>query len=224
MKHSKRIHALDSDYGVVVRTDDSCRSHGSLPNSIPFIFWRCPTDWISTWPTVSPASVCCGWCWNPSRADAILTESLDESFWTWLARTYPSPPGAAVPPGRSRFGLPQDPASQFQTSRDGLPGRSARQGRALVCLGVIPEVHHPTNSSTVPSASPTISKPRSGRNRHRPRRVTRDISRRPASLGNRRDWRRVETRSWPPPLLSALAGAWQQNLKRGAFVRGHSPR
>ena len=27
---------------------------------------------------------------EPKRADAVLTESLDESFWTWLARTYPA--------------------------------------------------------------------------------------------------------------------------------------
>jgi hypothetical protein len=36
---------------------------------------------------------------EPSHADAILTESLDESFWTWLAKTYPPPPGTVLPPG-----------------------------------------------------------------------------------------------------------------------------
>jgi hypothetical protein len=35
---------------------------------------------------------------EPKRADAVLTESLDESFWTWLAKTYPPVPGAPVTP------------------------------------------------------------------------------------------------------------------------------
>jgi len=37
---------------------------------------------------------------EPKRADAVLTESLDESFWTWLAKTYPPAPGAPPIPGR----------------------------------------------------------------------------------------------------------------------------
>jgi hypothetical protein len=36
---------------------------------------------------------------EPSHTDAILTEPLDESFWTWLAKTYPPVPGTALPPG-----------------------------------------------------------------------------------------------------------------------------
>jgi hypothetical protein len=30
---------------------------------------------------------------EPSTADAVLTESLDDSFWNWLARNYPPVPG-----------------------------------------------------------------------------------------------------------------------------------
>jgi len=36
---------------------------------------------------------------EPNRADAVLTESLDEWFWTWLAKNYPPAPGAPVTPG-----------------------------------------------------------------------------------------------------------------------------
>jgi hypothetical protein len=32
---------------------------------------------------------------DPASADAILTDSLDETFWTWLQRTYP--PAKAAP-------------------------------------------------------------------------------------------------------------------------------
>jgi hypothetical protein len=32
---------------------------------------------------------------EPTSADAVLTDSLDEIFWNWLARTYPGPAGAA---------------------------------------------------------------------------------------------------------------------------------
>jgi hypothetical protein len=31
---------------------------------------------------------------EPTSADAVLTESLDEPFWTWLAHTYPRAAGA----------------------------------------------------------------------------------------------------------------------------------
>ena len=34
---------------------------------------------------------------EPTSADAVLTESLDEPFWGWLARTYPRPAGATTP-------------------------------------------------------------------------------------------------------------------------------
>jgi hypothetical protein len=30
---------------------------------------------------------------DPAAADAVLTESLDDSFWSWLARNYPPVPG-----------------------------------------------------------------------------------------------------------------------------------
>jgi hypothetical protein len=31
---------------------------------------------------------------EPSSADAVLTDSLDETFWNWMARTYPAAAGA----------------------------------------------------------------------------------------------------------------------------------
>lgn len=31
---------------------------------------------------------------DPGSADCILTDSLDDGFWTWLSRSYPSPAGA----------------------------------------------------------------------------------------------------------------------------------
>jgi hypothetical protein len=46
---------------------------------------------------------------EPSRADAILTESLDQPFWTWLARVYPSPPGALGPPSSRGSASRRDP-------------------------------------------------------------------------------------------------------------------
>ena len=38
---------------------------------------------------------------EPSSADAVLTESVDDSFWAWLARTYPPAPGAHAAPDRA---------------------------------------------------------------------------------------------------------------------------
>jgi hypothetical protein len=35
---------------------------------------------------------------EPSSADSVLTESVDDAFWTWLARTYPAAPGARPAP------------------------------------------------------------------------------------------------------------------------------
>ena len=32
---------------------------------------------------------------QPSSADAVLTETLDENFWNWLERTYPASAGAS---------------------------------------------------------------------------------------------------------------------------------
>ena len=55
---------------------------------------------------------------EPARADAILTESLDESFWTWLARTYPSPPGAVAPQGTGRGSA----ARRYPLSNSRQPG------------------------------------------------------------------------------------------------------
>jgi hypothetical protein len=48
---------------------------------------------------------------EPSSADAVLTESLDESFWSWLARTYPPAPGTPAPSGGRGPASAKDPAS-----------------------------------------------------------------------------------------------------------------
>lgn len=41
---------------------------------------------------------------QPSSADAVLTDTLNENFWTWLDRSYNSPAGAApaAPPEYNR--------------------------------------------------------------------------------------------------------------------------
>ncbi len=45
---------------------------------------------------------------EPSSADAVLTESVDDSFWAWLTRTYPPAPGAhAAPEGRATAPRPE---------------------------------------------------------------------------------------------------------------------
>ena len=33
---------------------------------------------------------------QPSSADAVLTDSLDDEFWSWLDKIYPAPGGAAA--------------------------------------------------------------------------------------------------------------------------------
>jgi hypothetical protein len=47
---------------------------------------------------------------DPGSADAILTDSLDDTFWNWLAKTYPAATNATAPaPGRgsaTRFETP----------------------------------------------------------------------------------------------------------------------
>jgi hypothetical protein len=47
---------------------------------------------------------------EPSSADAVLTESVDDSFWAWLARTYPPAPGAR-PVSDSRASAPKPEAA-----------------------------------------------------------------------------------------------------------------
>lgn len=37
---------------------------------------------------------------EPASADAVLTDTLDDSFWTWLARSYPGQAGST--PGSNR--------------------------------------------------------------------------------------------------------------------------
>jgi hypothetical protein len=37
---------------------------------------------------------------EPASADTVFTETLDDSFWNWLARTYPPAPGKVSSGGR----------------------------------------------------------------------------------------------------------------------------
>jgi hypothetical protein len=41
---------------------------------------------------------------EPTSADAVLTETLDDTFWTWLTHTYPPPASASRPPGNEGVG------------------------------------------------------------------------------------------------------------------------
>ena len=50
---------------------------------------------------------------EPSSADAVLTDTLDDSFWSWLSRTYPQ-----------HAGTPGGPGSAFR--RDTLPPMKRR--------------------------------------------------------------------------------------------------
>jgi hypothetical protein len=34
---------------------------------------------------------------EPKNADAVITDSLDDSFWAWMQRNYPRPGAAAAP-------------------------------------------------------------------------------------------------------------------------------
>jgi hypothetical protein len=47
---------------------------------------------------------------DPSKADSILTDSLDYSFWNWLTRNYPAPAGADA--GGANRGATQSSSSQ----------------------------------------------------------------------------------------------------------------
>jgi hypothetical protein len=45
---------------------------------------------------------------EPKSADAVLTESVDDTFWAWLARTYPPAPDAhALPDNRATAPKPE---------------------------------------------------------------------------------------------------------------------
>jgi hypothetical protein len=46
---------------------------------------------------------------EPASADAVLTDSMDEGFWTWLERTYPSSAAASNRASALRTGDPQPP-------------------------------------------------------------------------------------------------------------------
>ncbi len=45
---------------------------------------------------------------EPTSADAVLTQSLDETFWNWLAHNYPPPAGS---PASTRAPLATNPRS-----------------------------------------------------------------------------------------------------------------
>jgi hypothetical protein len=58
---------------------------------------------------------------EPTNADAVLTDTLDDSFWSWLARSYPPAGGAA------------DSASRGSTlTRDSLSSGKSRGNVFLV--------------------------------------------------------------------------------------------
>jgi hypothetical protein len=65
---------------------------------------------------------------EPTSADAVLTESLDEPFWSWLARTYPRPASAtpAAPATSAASGTESAP----QGSPEGRGPVSAKQPMA----------------------------------------------------------------------------------------------
>ena len=156
---------------------------------------------------------------EPKRADAVLTESLDESFWSWLAQDLSSRLPAQRRRRRSRAGIRKNAARQLQTSGHGLPGGSARQ---VVLWSAWENPKNPSPVELGHSAERIANQLKSRIReeigiaaRRRPH-----ISRRPAGVGHRRDWRGIEARSWRSPLPDALAGARQQDLKRGALARG----
>jgi hypothetical protein len=48
---------------------------------------------------------------EPASADTVLTDTLDESFWSWLARNYPAPTGGATSGNRGTAFRGADPPS-----------------------------------------------------------------------------------------------------------------
>jgi hypothetical protein len=48
---------------------------------------------------------------EPSTADAVLTESLDDSFWSWLARNYPPAPGTSAQSGNRGSASRREPSA-----------------------------------------------------------------------------------------------------------------
>jgi hypothetical protein len=53
---------------------------------------------------------------EPASADAVLTDTLDESFWNWLARNYPAPAGSATSGGNrgTAFGDANPPSGRHR--------------------------------------------------------------------------------------------------------------
>jgi hypothetical protein len=51
---------------------------------------------------------------QPAKADAVLTDTLDEEFWNWLERTYPPPAGAAANSPASAYRSSSLPAGKHQ--------------------------------------------------------------------------------------------------------------
>jgi hypothetical protein len=69
---------------------------------------------------------------EPASADAVLTESLDEAFWSWLARTYPRP-GAAAPAAPGANATETTPAAP-QGGRGPSPAMASFKRAGMVFL------------------------------------------------------------------------------------------
>jgi hypothetical protein len=48
---------------------------------------------------------------EPATADAVLTESLDDSFWSWLGRNYPPAPGTPAQSGNRGSASRREPSA-----------------------------------------------------------------------------------------------------------------
>lgn len=86
---------------------------------------------------------------QPSSADAVFTDSLDDEFWSWLDRSYPSPagtsPAARGPAYRAAYSSPRhrgtifliDPRSKvvlwstYELPRDSAPASLDRSANRI---------------------------------------------------------------------------------------------
>jgi hypothetical protein len=65
---------------------------------------------------------------EPKNADAVLTPALDDSFWSWLGRNYPSAAGTPVPPANTAA----NPAQYGAASKKDPQGNSTREGMVFL--------------------------------------------------------------------------------------------
>ncbi len=71
---------------------------------------------------------------EPASADAVLTNTLDDNFWTWLARNYPATADSAT--AAKNHGSPQLTANPCfrQDRRHCVSRRSSKASGALVYI------------------------------------------------------------------------------------------